>query len=147
MWQRFTDAAKKLVFYAQEEAKRLGTPEVDTEHLLLGFLRDSRSVAAVWPPPPSTRVGSATMSDHLLRTLGLDREALWQEVVRRTAANDGPATFDDMILSASGKRVISLAYDEARHLNNSHIGTEHLLLGLLSENTGLAGRILAEQGA
>ena len=86
MWQRFTDSAKKVVFYAQQEAERVNVSFVDTEHLLLGFLRDSKGAAGVWPPPPSTHVDSANMAAYLLRALDIDREALWQEVTRRMLA-------------------------------------------------------------
>ena len=146
MWQRFTDSAKKVVFYAQQEAERVNVSFVDTEHLLLGFLRDSKGAAGVWPPPPSTHVDSANMAAYLLRALGIDREALWQEVTRRLTVNEAPRSAGDMKLADGGKKVIDKAYEEARYLNSSYIGTEHLLLGLLSEEKGLAGRVLAEQG-
>ena len=63
---------------------------VDTEHLLLGFLRDSNDEAGVWPPPPSTHVDSANMATYLLKALSIDREALWQEVTRRMTKNEEP---------------------------------------------------------
>ena len=146
MWQRFTDSAKKVVFYAQQEAERVNVSFVDTEHLLLGFLRDSKGAAVVWPPPPSTHVDSANMAAYLLRSLSLNREALWQEVTRRMTTNEEPRADGDMKLAAGGKKVIDKAYEEARYLNSSYIGTEHLLLGLIHEESGLAGQVLAEQG-
>lgn len=128
MWQRFTERARKVVFYAQEEAQKFGEGYVSTEHLLLGLVRESDSVAA-------------RVLDKLGVSLGRIRAEIEKSLPRGEAR---PST--DMSLTPRAKRVIDLAYDEARNLNNNYIGTEHLLLGLIREGDGLAGRVLAKLG-
>lgn len=128
VWQRFTERARRVVFFAQEEAGRLGENYVSTEHLLLGLVRESDSVAA-----------------RILETLGVSASRVRTEIERQVTKGDG-RTGPDMQLTPRAKRVIDLAYDEARQLNNNYIGTEHLLLGLIRENDGLAGRVLAKFG-
>jgi ATP-dependent Clp protease ATP-binding subunit ClpC len=128
MWQRFTERARKVVFYAQEEAQRFGEGYVSTEHLLLGLVRESDSVAA-----------------RVLEKLGVSLNKIRAEVEKQLPRGDARAT-QDMTLTPRAKRVIDLAYDEARNLNNNYIGTEHLLLGLIREGDGLAGRVLAKLG-
>jgi ATP-dependent Clp protease ATP-binding subunit ClpC len=128
MWQRFTERARKVVFYAQEEAQKFGEGYVSTEHLLLGLVRESDSVAA-----------------RVLDKLGVSLSRIRSEIEKSLPRGDArPNT--DMSLTPRAKRVIDLAYDEARNLNNNYIGTEHLLLGLIREGDGLAGRVLAKLG-
>lgn len=128
MWQRFTERARRVVFFAQEEAGRLGENYVSTEHLLLGLVKENDSVAA-----------------RILDRIGVSLGRIRSEIERQVARGDsrmGP----DMQLTPRAKRVIDLAYDEARQLGNNYIGTEHLLLGLIREGEGLAGRVLAKLG-
>ena len=128
MWQRFTERARKVVFYAQEEAQKFGEGYVSTEHLLLGLVRESDSVAA-----------------RVLEKLGVSLNRIRAEVEKQLPRGDARPS-QDMTLTPRAKRVIDLAYDEARNLNNNYIGTEHLLLGLIREGDGLAGRVLAKLG-
>ena len=128
MWQRFTERARKVVFYAQEEAGRLGENYVSTEHLLLGLVRENDSVAA-----------------RILDRIGVSLGRIRSEIERQVSRGDGRLG-QDMQLTPRAKRVIDLAYDEARQLNNNYIGTEHLLLGLIREGEGLAGRVLSKLG-
>ncbi|MBA3727520.1 MAG: AAA family ATPase, partial [Armatimonadetes bacterium] len=128
MWQRFTERARKVVFYAQEEAQKFGEGYVSTEHLLLGLVRESDSVAA-----------------RVLEKLGISLSRIKSEVEKQLPRGDHKAV-QEMTLTPRAKRVIDLAYDEARNLNNNYIGTEHLLLGLIREGDGLAGRVLAKLG-
>jgi len=128
MWQRFTERARRVVFFAQEEANRLGENYVSTEHLLLGLVRENDSVAA-----------------RILDRLGVSLSRIRAEVERQVSRGDGRLG-QDMQLTPRAKRVIDLAYDEARQLNNNYIGTEHLLLGLIREGDGLAGRVLQKLG-
>ncbi|CAN5517807.1 ATP-dependent Clp protease ATP-binding subunit [soil metagenome] len=128
MWQRFTERARKVVFYAQEEAQKFGEGYVSTEHLLLGLVREADSVAA-----------------RVLEKLGVSLGRIRQEVEKQLPRGDARPS-QDMPLTPRAKRVIDLAYDEARNLNNHYIGTEHLLLGLIREGDGLAGRVLAKLG-
>ncbi len=128
MWQRFTDRARKVIFYAQEEAQRLGETQVSTEHLLLGLVRETDSVAV-----------------RILDRLGVSPQRIRAEIERY--ATRGEARYGaEMQLTSRAKRVIDLAYDEARQLNNNYIGTEHLLLGLIREGEGLAARVLHKLG-
>jgi len=117
-----------VVFFAQEEAGRLGENYVSTEHLLLGLVRENDSVAA-----------------RILERLGISLGRIRSEIERQVARGDGRLG-QDMQLTPRAKRVIDLAYDEARQLNNNYIGTEHLLLGLIREGEGLAGRVLNKLG-
>jgi ornithine carbamoyltransferase len=128
MWQRFTERARRVVFFAQEEAGRLGENYVNTEHLLLGLVRENDSVAA-----------------RILDRLGVNLGRVRTEIERLVEHGDGRLG-QDMQLTPRAKRVIDLAYDEARQLNNNYIGTEHLLLGTIREGEGLAGRVLATLG-
>jgi ornithine carbamoyltransferase len=129
MWQRFTERARKVVFYAQEEAGRLGENYVSTEHLLLGLVRENDNVAA-----------------RILDRIGVSLGRIRSEIERQVARGDGRLG-QDMQLTPRAKRVIDLSYDEARQLSNNYVGTEHLLLGLIREGEGLAGRVLAKLGA
>ncbi len=128
MWQRFTERARKVIFYAQEEAQRLGESQVSTEHLLLGLVRESDSVAA-----------------RILDRMGVSLQRIRNEI-ERYATRSEARLGAEMQLSPRAKRVIDLAYDEARQLNNNYIGTEHLLLGLIREGEGLAARVLHKLG-
>lgn len=128
MWQRFTERARRVIFFAQEEAGRLGENFVTTEHLLLGLVRENDSVAA-----------------RILERMGVSLNRIRSEIERQVTRGDGRLG-QDMQLTPRAKRVIDLAYDEARQLNNNYIGTEHLLLGLIREGEGLAARVLAKLG-
>src|SRR5438445_10684064 len=129
MWQRFPERARRVVFFAQEEAARLGENYVGTEHLLLGLVRESDSVAA-------------RILDRLGVPLGRIRSDIEKQVTR------GHGTLgQDMQLTPRARRVINLADDEARQLNYHYVGTEHLLLGLIREGDGLAARVLVKLGA
>ncbi|GDX39988.1 hypothetical protein LBMAG21_02800 [Armatimonadota bacterium] len=128
MWQRFTERARRVVFFAQEEAGRLGENYVSTEHLLLGLIKERDSVAA-----------------RILDRMGVSLARIWSEIERSVTPGKGRQG-QDMQLTPRAKQVIDLAYDEARLLTNDYIGTEHLLLGLIREGGGLAGRVLAKLG-
>lgn len=129
MWQRFTERARRVVFFAQEESARLGENYVGTEHLLLGLTREGDNVAA-----------------RVLDRLGVPLGRIRADIERQASRGHGKLG-QDMQLTPRAKRVIDLAYEEARELNNNYIGTEHLLLGLIREGDGLGARVLAKQGA
>src|SRR5229473_1013153 len=128
MWQRFTERARRVVFFAQEEAARLGENYVGTEHLLLGLVRENDSVAA-----------------RILDRLGVPLGRIRSDVEMQVTRGHGNLG-QDMQLTPRAKRVIDLAYEEARQLNHNYIGTEHLLLGLIREGDGLAARVLVKLG-
>lgn len=124
MWQRFTERARRVIFFAQEEAGRLGENCVDTEHLLLGLVREDDSVAA-----------------RILTSLNVSCTRIRSEIDRQITRGEGRLG-EDMQLTPRAKMVIDRAYEEARDLNNDYIGSEHLLLGILREGEGLAAQIL-----
>ena len=128
MWQRFTERARRVVFFAQEEAGRLGENYVSTEHLLLGLVREKDSVAA-----------------RILDRMGVSSGRIRSEIERQITPGDGRLG-QDMQLTPQAKRALDLAYDEARQLGNDYIGTEHLLLGLIRESEGLTERVLVQAG-
>jgi ornithine carbamoyltransferase len=128
MWMRFSEEARRAVFYANEEAQRLGETYVSTEHLLLGLLRQTDSVGA-----------------RVLERLGLSLNQVRAEVERRVPRGEGRVGAETQ-LTPRAKRVIDLAFDEARLLHSDCIGSEHLLLGLIREEGGLASRVLAQLG-
>ena len=140
MWQRFTDKSREVVFAAQREAQKRNTSYVNSEHLLLGLLADEGNVAC-----------------RILQRMNISLEALRvavekqasvapqtiREAVEKQTGMDKTTSFDakaDMQLTPRAKRIVDLSYDEARQLSNKYIGTEHLLLGLIREGEGLAGR-------
>jgi hypothetical protein len=127
MWQKFTERARRVVFFAQEEAGRLKENYVSTEHILLGLTREDDCRAAL-----------------VLARLGATLADIRREIERQVAQGDGRLG-GDMQLTPRAKRVIDLSYEEAQRIDNKYIGTEHLLLGLVREGEGLAGRILAQR--
>lgn len=128
MWERFTERARRVIFYAREEAGRLGSSFVGTEHLLLGIVRESDSAAA-----------------RILQQLGVSLSRVRMEIERPVSREESRQGLEAQ-LTPRAKRVIDLAYDEARSLNDDYIGTEHLLLGFLREGEGLAGKVLRKMG-
>jgi ATP-dependent Clp protease ATP-binding subunit ClpC len=127
MWQRFTESARKCIFYAQEEAYKHGDTNVCTEHLLLGVVREPNAAT------------------HALEAMNVQPEAIRRDLLEQFTQSRSVDP-GDMTLTPRAKRVIDLAYDEARNLNNNFIGAEHLLLGLTREGDGLAGRTLGKHG-
>jgi len=128
MWQRFTERARKAVFYAQEEAGKWGQNLIGPEYLLLGLVREDDSMAA-----------------RLLGRLGVKLEDVRQGIQTRLQPGEGGA-LKDLQLTPAAKQVIDLAYDEAKRLGDNYVGGEHLLLGLLHAEAGLASEVLKELG-
>ena len=128
MWQRFTERSRKAIFFAQGEATRLSQTFVAPEHFLLGLIREEDTVAS-----------------RVLTRIGVSLGDMRGEIERH--APTGNRTFGQEIqLDEHAKKVIDLAYDEARLLANNYIGTEHLLLGLLRLEDGLTARVFAKFG-
>lgn len=135
MWTQFTERARKVVFFAQEEAAKFNEHYVSTEHLLLGVLRD-----------PSAQLNS--LLDEFSRSPGgavkrIRAETTTQMLQRTTPVNKGS---EDMTLTPRAKRAIDLAYDEVRNMGVNYLHDTHLFLGLLREGDGLAGSVLAKCG-
>jgi ATP-dependent Clp protease ATP-binding subunit ClpC len=114
-FDRFTDRARRVLVFAQEEAQRLNHNYIGTEHLLLGLLREREGVAA-----------------GVLSGLGVGLERVSSSVELIVGRGDRAVT-GDMHLTPRAKRAIELAVEESRRLGHHYIGTEHLLLGLIRE--------------
>ena len=125
MFDRFTDRARRVIILARKEADRFNHNYIGTEHLLLGLIRLGQGVAV-----------------NVLRGQGLDFETIRLEVEKAVGTGPEAKVIGDIPLTARAKKVIELAVEEARNLNHTYIGTEHLLLGLLQEGEGLAAKIL-----
>jgi ATP-dependent Clp protease ATP-binding subunit ClpC len=129
MFGRFTERAERVIILSQEEARRLGHNYVGTEHLLLGLVREGEGVAA-----------------RALLNLGLSLEQIREQVENVIGPGEGAAA-GKVNFTPRAKRVMELAVDEARELGHSYIGTEHILLGLLREDEGVAAQVLKNLGA
>ena len=125
---RFTQRARRVLAYAQEEAERLNHSYIGTEHLLLGLLREESGIAG-----------------KVLRDLNVQFERV-TELVERITGPGRRTPFSKIDLTPRTKRVIELAVDEARRLGQHYIGTEHLLLGLIRQGDGVAIDILRQLG-
>ncbi|QSO47964.1 ATP-dependent Clp protease ATP-binding subunit [Alicyclobacillus mengziensis] len=124
MYTRFTERAQKVLALAQEEASRLRHPGVGTEHILLGLVREGDGIAA-----------------KALQSLGVSTEKVQAEVEK--IIGTGQSQTGAMTYTPRAKKVIELSIDEARKLNHTYVGTEHILLGLIREGEGVAARVLA----
>ena len=127
MWDRFTERAKHVVRAARDEATRLGSEYVRTEHILLGLCSESEGIAA-----------------RALENLGVDIEALSMEIEQQVQPGTSSITGEDIPFTPRAKKVLELAVEEARRFNHSYIGTEHILLGLLKEGEGIAAKVLQD---
>jgi ATP-dependent Clp protease ATP-binding subunit ClpC len=126
----FTERVRKVLAMAREEAARLHHEYVGTEHILLGLIREGEGVAAT-----------------VLTNLSVELDDIQQkieETVKKGKA--GQTTGPDLPYTSRAKKVLELAMSEARELNHSYVGTEHLLLGLLREEKGIAAQVLTDAG-
>lgn len=146
MWQRFTESARKIVFYAQVAADERGRTNVAAEHFLLGLLREVREEKSVWPPAPTDRVDPHNMAASLLRNVDVDklRAAADQQITRLALPTS--KTPKDVDLLPSGKRVIDAAFGEVQKLSAENITPEFLLLGMFGPETGGTALLLTEAG-
>jgi ATP-dependent Clp protease ATP-binding subunit ClpA len=130
MYELFTDRARKVMQLANQEAQRFNHEYVGTEHILLGLVKESSGVGGT-----------------VLRNLGVDLRKIRLEVekVVPTTPNDEQAT-GRLPHTPRAKKVIEYSIEEARNLNHNHVGTEHLLLGLLREQEGVAAQVLRNLG-
>ncbi|MBZ5490898.1 MAG: AAA family ATPase [Acidobacteriia bacterium] len=126
MFERYTEKARRVIFFARYEASQFGSPYIETEHLLLGLLREDKALAH--------------------RFLPAKTEDIYRTIEAATIKREKVSTSVDLPLSEEGKRVLGHAAEEAERLSHKHIGTEHLLLGLLRGETSFAARILNENG-
>src|SRR6478672_8163552 len=128
MFERFTEKAIKVIMLAQEEARRLGHNFVGTEQILLGLIGEGTGVAA-----------------KVLKSMGVNLKDARIEVEKIIGRGSGFVAVE-IPFTPRAKRVLELAWDEARQLGHNYIGTEHLLLGLIREGEGVAVRVLENLG-
>jgi ATP-dependent Clp protease ATP-binding subunit ClpC len=128
MFERYTEKARRVIFFARYEASQFGSPYIETEHLLLGLLREDKALA-----------------NRFLRSHAAV-ESIRKQIEGHTTIREKVSTSVDLPLSNECKRVLAYGAEEAERLNHKHIGTEHLLLGLLREEKCFAAEILHERG-
>jgi ATP-dependent Clp protease ATP-binding subunit ClpC len=126
VFERFTERARQVVVLAQDEARALKHDYLGTEHILLGLLREEEGLAA-----------------RVLESLGIALEDVHALVARIVGRGDEVAT-GQIPFTPRAKKVLELSLREARSLGHAYIGTEHILLGLVRENEGVAARILLD---
>jgi len=128
MFERYTEKARRVIYFARYEASNYGSPYIETEHLLLGLLREDKVLA-----------------NRFLRSQA-STESIRKQIDDRTTIREKVSTSVDLPLSNECKRVLAYSAEEAQRLSHRHIGTEHLLLGLLREEKCFAAEILQERG-
>jgi ATP-dependent Clp protease ATP-binding subunit ClpC len=128
MFERYTEKARRVIFFARYEASQFGSPFIETEHLLLGLLREDKA-----------------LTNRFLRS-HTSVDSIRKQIEGHTATREKVSTSVDLPLSHECKRVLAYAAEEAERLSHKHIGTEHLLLGLLREEKSFAAEILHERG-
>jgi ATP-dependent Clp protease ATP-binding subunit ClpC len=128
MFERHTETARRVIFLARYMAGRVGSPVIDTEHILLGLLREDQGLA--------------------LRFLGSPwaAEEVWKVIERIKPVKARDPFPKEIPLTAESKCALTFALEEADLASNEHVCTEHLLLGLLHEESGFAAKILSERG-
>ena len=129
MFERFTDRARKVMALANQEAQRFNHEYIGTEHILLGLVKEGSGVGA-----------------NVLKNLGVDLRKVRMEVEKLVKSGPEMVTMGKLPQTPRAKRVIEYAIEEARNLNHNYVGTEHLLLGLLREQDGVAAQVLMNLG-
>jgi len=128
MFERYTERARRVIFFARYEASQFGSTTIETEHLLLGLIREDKN-----------------LTNRFLRNSS-SIESIRKEIEGRTTMREKVSTSIDLPLSNECKHILAYANEEAERLNHRHIGTEHLLLGILREEKCVASEILHERG-
>jgi ATP-dependent Clp protease ATP-binding subunit ClpC len=129
MFERYTERARRVLFFARYEASQMGSRNIAPEHLLLGLIREGEEI---------TR--------QLFQRARVEMEAVKSEIESRSEIQEKISTSVEIPLSQETKKVLHYSSEEAEALMHKYVGTEHLLLGLLREKSSLAGQILAEKG-
>jgi ATP-dependent Clp protease ATP-binding subunit ClpC len=128
MFERYTEKARRVIFFARYEASQFGSPYIETEHLLLGLLREDKA-----------------LTNRFLRS-HTAVEAIRKQIEEHTTVRERTSTSVDLPLGNESKRVLAYAAEEAERLAHKHIGTEHVLLGLMREEKCFAAEMLRERG-
>ncbi|MEW6127718.1 MAG: ATP-dependent Clp protease ATP-binding subunit [Acidobacteriota bacterium] len=129
MFERYTEKARRVIFFARYEASQFGASHIEAEHILLGLLREDKQLAQKFFRSPQTTV-----------------EAIRKQIEGHTVLRDKLPGSIDLPLSDAAKRVLKFAAEESDRAQNRHIGTEHLLLGIIREEKSHAAEILYERG-
>src|SRR6516165_6779700 len=129
MFERFTDRARKVMALANQEAQRFNHEYIGTEHILLGLVKEGSGVAA-----------------NVLKNLDIDLRKVRLEVEKIVQPGPDRVTQGKLPQAPRAKKVIEYSIEEARSLNHNYVGTEHLLLGLLREQEGVAAQVLTNLG-
>src|SRR5512136_222046 len=129
MFERYTERARRVLFFARYEATQLGSNLIETEHLLLGLIREGKG-----------------LTSRLFARSHLSLDGIRKEIEGRAVLRETVSASVEIPFSAETKRVLQFAAEEADRLLHNYIGTEHLLLGLLREDRSVAAVILAERG-
>ncbi len=129
MFERFTDRARKVMALANQEAQRFNHEYIGTEHILLGLVKEGSGVGA-----------------NVLKNLEVDLHKVRMEVEKLVKSGPDMVTMGKLPQTPRAKKVIEFAIEEARALNHNYVGTEHLLLGLLREQDGVAAQVLMNLG-
>ncbi|MCK6459952.1 MAG: ATP-dependent Clp protease ATP-binding subunit [Planctomycetes bacterium] len=125
MFDRFTDRARKVMGLARQEAQRFNHDYIGTEHILLGLIQEGSGVAA-----------------DVLKNLDVDPKRIRQEIEKLVSHGTTMVTMGQLPFTPRAKKVLELALEEASNLGHNYIGTEHLLLGLIREQEGIAAQVL-----
>jgi hypothetical protein len=128
MFERYTEKARRVIFFARYEASQFGSPSIETEHLLLGLLREDTALAG--------RMARSPLSPRDVR----------KRIEEELPHGAWISTSIDMPLSAAAKAVLAAAAEEAESLGNNHVETGHILLGILRQEQTLAAKLLSEAG-
>src|SRR6266571_720614 len=128
VFERYTEKARRVIFFARYEASQYGSPYIETEHLLLGLMREDKALA-----------------NRFLRSHG-SIESIRKEIEQRITIRERISTSVEVPLSQESKRILNFATEEAERLGHKHVGTEHLLLGILREEKCFGAEILQERG-
>src|SRR6266852_2108593 len=128
VFERYTEKARRVIFFARYEASQYGSPYIETEHLLLGLMREDKALA-----------------NRFLRSHG-SIESIRKEIEQRITIRERISTSVEVPLSQESKRILNYATEEAERLGHKHVGTEHLLLGILREEKCFGAEILQERG-
>ena len=129
MFERYTERARRVLFFARYEASQLGSVSIETEHLLLGLIREGKG-----------------LTSRIFARSEVVLDSVRKEIEGRTVLREKVSTSVDIPFSAETKRALQCAAEEADRLLHTYIGTEHLLLGILREDRSLAASILMEKG-
>jgi len=130
MFERFSERGRRIIIYAREEAEKRQNDYLGTEHLLLAILKEKDSLPVA-----------------IIRKMGLSIDEVRIEVERNLPPGSNILTFGEIPFTPRAKKVLELAIEEARLLGHGYIGSEHLLIGLIREEEGIAGRVLRSLGA